>query len=145
MFFILMSFPIILTTSFKVDRNPSQGGQYCRITPLEEGVAPAVALEYTPPWKIRCRSPQTWYLESRGERHRIKWCHPPFPEGTSFVPSVCWIGKTCSILCTKWTVLVCITALLFIKEFCWRCTLKQLWIKYFNSVLGCNALKTHKI
>ena len=37
-----------------------------------------------------------------GERHRIFQgsaysratgrCHPPFPEGTSFVPSVCWIA-----------------------------------------------------
>ena len=39
-----------------------------------------------------------------GERHRIFQClayssatgrcHPPFPEGTSFVSSVCWIGVT---------------------------------------------------
>ena len=58
--------------------NPSQGGQYCGITPLEEGVAPAhgpticearlyavplppwhrpVAPQYVRPHFMRCRSP----------------------------------------------------------------------------------------
>ena len=52
-----------------------------------------------PPFRLHCSRYQVW-----GERHRIFQggayssamgrCHPPFPEGTSFVPSVCWIAQT---------------------------------------------------
>ena len=58
------------------------------------------ALKYAPPWNMRCRSPQTWHLESRGERHRIKWCvaycwaagrcHPFFQGGNSTVLPPLW-------------------------------------------------------
>ena len=81
--------------------NPSQGGQYCRITPLEEGVAPAhrpticdapLYAVPLPPYSLEVRFQTVW-----GERHRIFQgraysrvtgrCHPPFPEGTFFMPS----------------------------------------------------------
>ena len=55
--------------------NPSQGGQYCRITPLEEGVAPArdpticdapLYAVPLPPYSLEVRFQTVW-----GERHRI--------------------------------------------------------------------------
>ena len=72
--------------------NPSQGGQYYRITPLEEGVAqahgpticdaPLYAVPL-PPYSLDVRfgGSGTAYSRATGR------CHPPFPEGTSFVPS----------------------------------------------------------